>query len=269
MDLKNPIIIGGCGSSGTTLLRKMLDTHPNIAIGPEMSVFDRPTMYEMNMNDFSTAWIHEDFEEMEKGCLFPVKFGDGRSYFAAHRDEYQVDADPILDFAEDPVQFWRLYFSKYAGQQGKRRWGEKSPNNIFEVERILEHLPDARFVYVLRDGRDAVYSLAVKRGFSPFAALCRWRMATEIVKGIMRDWFNAEEGEQIRVYGVQYERLVRQPEETLRDLCCFLGEDFDPKMIEENPVHADSIGQYQQTNATFARTVDLMIGDLLRDFGYV
>ena len=50
--LSNPIFIGGCGSSGTTLLRKMLNMHPNVAVGPELSVFDRPELYSMDMNMF-------------------------------------------------------------------------------------------------------------------------------------------------------------------------------------------------------------------------
>ena len=64
--MKKPIFLGGCGSSGTTLLRKMLNAHPRIACGPEMSVFDRPKMFEISLDWLYTMWRNQDFEDLEE-----------------------------------------------------------------------------------------------------------------------------------------------------------------------------------------------------------
>ena len=179
-DLKNPIIIGGCGSSGTTLLRKMLNAHPNIACGPEMSVFDRPALYDMDMSLFYTLWRNADFEELEEGCIFPIRSTNNGSYFAFHREQYhnQKETDQLFNEAENPVEFFRLYFSLYAEKQGKKRWAEKTPNNIFCIEQIFKAMPDAKFIEVVRDGRDVVLSLVERRKMHPMIAIFRWLAST-------------------------------------------------------------------------------------------
>ena len=52
MKCDNPIIIGGSGSSGTTLLATILNRHHDIAIGPELSLFNKPVFYNQSYKIF-------------------------------------------------------------------------------------------------------------------------------------------------------------------------------------------------------------------------
>ena len=51
MSCRNPIIIGGSGSSGSSLLATILNRHPEVAVGPELSLFNKPVLYENNWDE--------------------------------------------------------------------------------------------------------------------------------------------------------------------------------------------------------------------------
>ena len=94
---QSPLIIGGCPRSGTTLIRAILDTHPNIACGPESSLLA------------------------------------GRAPSEALAMNFEISADELAQLrhaATDHAQLIELFYTRYAGRQGKPRWAEKSPANV-------------------------------------------------------------------------------------------------------------------------------------------
>lgn len=44
---QQPIIIGGCYRSGTTLLRRLLDSHSNVHCRPEVKFFNDYKLYKL------------------------------------------------------------------------------------------------------------------------------------------------------------------------------------------------------------------------------
>ncbi len=271
-DLEKPIIIGGCGGSGTTLLRKMLDAHPEIACGPELSVFDRPRLYELGTWEFYTLWHKKSFDKLDEGVVYPIRLFDqakkeNSSYFLYHLSEYATDEefDALFDDEpETPVQLFRWLLSAYAEKKGKKRWAEKTPNNIFCFEEIAKAMPDAQFIEVIRDGRDVAYSLENKRGIDPLRAACRWNMAIEAGEN------NFVELPEYKCWTLRYEKLVKQPEIELKSLCAFLGLSYAPAMVEETKPFDDSVGQWdgENINPTFKRMVNLAMAEKLRALGY-
>jgi hypothetical protein len=285
--LERPIFIGGCGSSGTTLLQKMLNMHPNIAAGPELSVFDRPRLYDMDMNLFYTLWRNQDFDEFDKDCIINIRVHPGnKSYFAWNRDQYHKpeEWEKIFNEAESPVEFFDLALSEYARKQGKKRWCEKTPNNIYEIEKILEAFPDGQFIEVIRDGRDVVLSLVQRRGARLPDAVYRW--ITSIRSGYMRRDFNFAITH--RYNFLKYENIVSRPASYLRKLCAFIDEDYDPIMLKywakkyntedevnnlgygKKPVFTSSVGKWRKedVNPTLLRSFELSINDTLENLGY-
>ena len=49
----------------------------------------------------------------------------------------------------------RAFYGLYADKHGKPRWGDKTPDYIRKMKKLQKTLPEARFIHVIRDGRDA------------------------------------------------------------------------------------------------------------------
>lgn len=259
---ENPILIGGCGSSGTTLVKDFLNTHSKIACGPEMSVFDRPKIYEMSFEGFYNRWQSKAFNYFDQGCVFPLRINVGQgSYFAFSRNEYHSEewVDSVLETVRDVREFWSLYFSEYAAKQNKLIWAEKTPNNVYCIGQFLDWFPYGRFVNVIRDGRDVVASLFETRGFDPFRAIFRW------ITSVTAFW----EFEHFpRVYCVRYENLVKQPEATMAALISWLDLEWEHNIYTENKVHSESVGRWQKLPDNIQRMIWLSCRSQLSELGY-
>lgn len=214
----DPIVIFGVPRSGTTLLRTLLDAHPNIAAGPEA-----PWLAEHQPR--SVLGLARYLMEDEHGMV---------ANFGASRQEVLGAARRLVDDL----------LGGYARRRGKRRWAHKTPNDILHIEALLELLPDARIIWLVRDGLDVAMSTAVtaehRRGVSPLyekqlkladgmplpstplAALLRWGLWNHRVSRALAGAWHLR---------IAYEDLARQPEDTAGAICTFIGEPFDPAML--------------------------------------
>jgi hypothetical protein len=288
--MNEPIIIGGCGSSGTTLLRKMLNAHPNIACGPEMSVFDRPKMFEIDLSYLYTMYRNLDFDALDDGMVFPLRMQPMNSSYCGlnldgHGQYYHGPEviEKMFDEAETMPDFFDLFFRRYAKKQGKARWAEKTPNNLFCIKQIFEWYPEAHFIIVVRDGRDVVLSLTERRQTHSIVAIFRWIISAAAFLAMI----DGEPDFIGRILRVNYEDLVLDTESTLQQICARVGEPYDPDMLEyykiklpedkdaaeknnpvENyasgPVFADSVGKWKKGDVN--ETLDFMMRLTMRDY---
>ena len=107
--------------------------------------------------------------------------------------------------------------------QGKSRWVEKTPPHIFQIHRFLSFRPNARFILMLRDGRDVVCSLRSRTGYASFEdRMDRW--VYDNLAGLPY-WHHP----QVKV--VKYEDLVTDPKKTLRIICNFIGEVYTDDLL--------------------------------------
>lgn len=123
--------------------------------------------------------------------------------------------------------YFQLY-DQYLAATGKRRWACKSTFMIEHVAQILHYHPDARFIFMVRDGRDVAVSAksSIFNHFHVFYSAQRWQREQRV--GL--DWLVKLPPEQIML--LKYEELIADPESTLRRLCGFLGEAFEEQMLE-------------------------------------
>jgi hypothetical protein len=143
-----PIIVGS-PRSGTTLLRFMLDSHSELAIPPETGFLTlgpklrgrgdklRERFFRAVVNYPETLPSWPDFEVPEE------KF---RAALA--------EIDPF-----SVAEGFRVFYRLYAARHGKPRWGDKTPIYCLSLEEIRGVLPEAHFIHIIRDGRDAALSL--------------------------------------------------------------------------------------------------------------
>lgn len=117
---------------------------------------------------------------------------------------------------------------RFARSVGKPRWGEKTPHNLFFVKEILEDFPNAQFIFITRDGRDASADY-LESAFGPtniFCAAESWALCQNAVKP-WREKLPANQWMDLR-----YEDLVRDAESVLQNVCKFLGETYSKEMHE-------------------------------------
>lgn len=216
---ETPIIIGGCGRSGTTLMRVILDSHSQIACGPESNVFPSPN----RLNPGSPG-----AEKLAK------KFDLGSS-----------EMRRLLESSATRAEFAERFFAAYRDQAGKPLWADKTPRNVQVMPYILEHFPEARFVHVIRDGRDVVCSLRTHPRHrvidGQIVKLDTWNPIKDCVGRWVKDVGDglAYRGDP-RYYELKYEDLVTDTEGTLRGLFEFLRLDWEPAVMSFHEVQSSS-----------------------------
>ena len=221
----NPyVFFVGCPRSGTTLLRWIADAHPKLAVAR------------------GNRWIARTFEE-RRGLT-----GDGlvtRKLVARLRDPHRQDRLAIDDRDLDAVQesaepvpfasFISRLYDRYGEREGKRLVGEKTPGFVRHIPTLHHLWPDARFVHLVRDGRDVHLSvLDWGKGAAAFSTFEQDPVATSAV---WWEWYVRTGLEAANELGgglyhqIRYESLVDDPEPVCRRLCDFLGLDYDPRML--------------------------------------
>lgn len=205
-----PFVVG-VSRSGTTLLRLMLDAHPDLAIPPETHFIPR---------------LLKDLKRAGNPAEAAIET------ITSHRrwPDFHLSADELASRVyalrePTPTNVLRSFYELYAEREGKSRWGDKSPPYLRKMRRIEGVLPEARFIHLIRDGRDVAMSLVeVEWGPSSIAeAAEKWV-----------DWIARarRQATQVSHYmEARYEDLVMDPEPMLREVCEFSELGFDPVML--------------------------------------
>ena len=211
------LFVVGCGRSGTTLLRAMLDAHPRVAVPPE-SYFVVPMLRDADRYGPPGALCTEALlADLARFASFG-EWGLEPGVLAerwAHRPPRTV-GDALTDA-----------YRTYAAVRGKDRWADKTPFHVLQMDLISQAIPAARFVHLVRDPRDVAPSI-VRAPFGPDRlpdAALYWRRHA----GRGRE-LAAELGPD-RVITVRYEDLVADPEPVLGRICALLDVDYDPAML--------------------------------------
>jgi Sulfotransferase family len=144
-----PVFVVGCPRSGTTLLRLMLDAHPDLSIPPESHFI--PLVWRVRDRYETSGGF--DGEKMARDVFRGIRFRD-----------WSLPESEVLDelgrvAPSDLAGSIACFFCAYAGRNGKERWGDKTPGYSMELPLLASLFPDARFVHLIRDGRDVALSL--------------------------------------------------------------------------------------------------------------
>jgi hypothetical protein len=207
-----PFIVG-VGRSGTTMLRLMLDSHPQLTIPPETHFV--PDLIDAIEDGADPERAVEVMQSVRQWGDLHIEPAEAIERFRALDDFNAGDA-------------LRAFYAIYAERQGKPRWGEKTPAYVRNMRKIEKALPEARFIHVIRDGRDV--------------ALSRWKRtlgdgekapAGQVAEGWQRRIRRAQkQGRKLAHYlELRYEDLVTDTEPNLRRIAEFLELEWDPVML--------------------------------------
>jgi protein-tyrosine sulfotransferase len=211
------IVILGAPRSGTTLLRRLLDAHPNIACPGETHVFRA-----------CGRFLQSD--RVAEGVRIGVV--DGLAYAGFSRAEV---LSRLRDFAFS-------FLKEYASKRGKPRWADKSPLDAFYLEHIEQLCGDAvQFICIQRQGLDVACSIQdlCERNGGYLAELheyiVRYPMILEAFAHVWVDLAQsidtfAKRHAQNAVL-VTYEDLAQRTDATMDRIMKFLGEEWDPALV--------------------------------------
>jgi LPS sulfotransferase NodH len=268
--LTAPVLILGVSRSGTTLLKEMLDSHSALAI-PTESYFV-PQLLARHGRRLNVDAFLDDV-----GRLARIR-------------EWGVTPELVRErLPESPTaeQAIRTIYGAYADLRGKARYGDKTPIYMQRLDLLARVFPDAQYVHLLRDGRDAALSFvgmrrrasfnpSRPRGIAAFAS--QWRYEVEAARGLGRR-LGAE-----RYFELTYERLIAESEQELRHVCEFLGLEFEPAMLAYHerfdaaelsdhprlaqPPQRDVRSWRREMSQADTEVFEAVAGDLLAELGY-
>lgn len=215
------LVVGGASRSGTTLVRVMLDSHPDIACGPESGLF---------------------LPELNEGQL--------HRFYGVPRADIRAAEAAAVGFP----QFAAAFLRRHAESQGKKLWAEKTPRNVLNTGWILDRFPNVVFCHVVRDGRAVVNSL---RTHPRFHLRRGKRLPTGIVNDLDRciDQWLLEAGAGLefdghpRVVRVRYEDVVADPAVAFAPVLEPLGLSWSDEMQEYHRVDRSVVGLWQNPEA--------------------
>lgn len=216
----DPIFIVGFQRSGTTMLRLMLNAHPDIAIPHDSAELWRNYARRgARFNDLRSA---SDAVAMIDALLAEPRIAAWQT--ALPRD--LLIAEPLpRTFPE----IMRRFHEVFARLHGKHHWGDKNTGTLVELDRLNAMFPTCRIIHLVRDGRDCALSHTSKEYVHGYANVLQvaveWRRQVELCHR-MGAMLPAS-----RFLELRYEDLLAAPEAALCRICDFVGVPYADAML--------------------------------------
>ena len=272
----SPVFVVGCHRSGTALLYDTL-----LSAGGFALYHGVPFVHTSLLPKCGNPAVPGNRDKILQTWLRSKPFrrtGLEVDYFRSRMQEWRTGGD-----------FLRITLGEVARRQGAQRWAAYDPDNIMHIPTVKREVPDALFVHVVRDGRDAALSL---RKQHRDLALLPWDRNRTLFGWALNWQWTVRKG---RRYGqmfprdyieVRYEELVEEPEKTLRNLGGFLEHDFDYGRIQNAGIgrvgSPNTVWKEESKGETFSpvnrwktklpqpeiAALEALIGDCLEEFGY-
>lgn len=247
----SPVFVVGTPRSGTTLTAGMLGNLPRIFTCGETQFIEDVYNARQELGDPTDPSARARI--IEKLKTIYVRYNEPPEDQARVERLYAEGA--ILEALDGCRSYRDLFdtFMRYqAADLGKVRWGHHVPRDVFEIGTLLEFFPDARIIACVRDPRDFLLSYRDKwrRGtgweadrlrqlYHPILTSMLWRGSMNAL-----DQAVARFGD--RIFVSQYEAMVQDPEAQARKICAFIGEAFDPVMLDVTSENSSSESAQQE-----------------------
>ncbi|MGA2214943.1 MAG: sulfotransferase [Bryobacteraceae bacterium] len=263
-----PIFIVGSPRSGTTLLSRILDRHPAVAICGETH-FNR--LVYLRRKAFG------DLSDLANRRRLIAEYMSSRHIRRAGLDTAEF-AERLSRESTGYRAMFAAILSYYAETQGKPRCGEKTPQHAFFLKTLCEWFPNAVILHMIRDPRSVVASLQ-RAVWSPGSVVINARTWLKHSRAVRL--FRGRPG----YLEVRYEALVTDPVNELRRICDLMGEEYSPLMLQPETVFTENTKASRRSLAavtserldvwrselTAAQVgqIEWVVGPELESFGYM
>jgi len=213
-----PFFVLGAARSGTTMLRLMLNRHSRLAI-PFESHFLRQIFVELPSD--------RPLEAQEADRMADLVTGE-KNFRTWHLDANRVRQELVRLAPSTLALLVDALFRMEIAESGKPRWGDKTPLYYACWRQLMGLFSGSKLVHIIRDGRDVSRSLEKVGWHGPtgYHRARYWQQRVEMAHDAARE-LGPERNLMIR-----YEDLVLETRATLAAVCKFLGETYEPKMLD-------------------------------------
>lgn len=214
-----PLFMFGFERSGTTLLSMMVGAHPDIAV--PYSATGLWYRYGRNLEKYDNLKTQNALERIVDDLLAEerIQLWDVRLSRHDILEKLKPGSYPSI---------LTSFHEVYANHCGKSFWANIDIATLYEMDLAYRWFPNARFLHIVRDGRDVALSHETyKYGLSTTLECAeKWRndLWTNLKMGGMLD--------KNQYMVVRYEDLVLDSETTLTQICQFFGLPYSPAMLE-------------------------------------
>lgn len=218
----SPIFLLGIYRSGTTLLRYVIDSHPDIACPPETDFIDK------------LRFLLDD----ERALRGLASMGFNETHVRARL-----------------AMFVEYFFGNYAAAHGKSRWADKSPSYLDCIDLLTMLFPKARFVTIHRHPLDQVHSHTKGGSFihEPIQALLVAGEDTRITAArywICKTQLLMERDHDERFLSIRYEDLCSNPTRVTELIAGHVGIGWSPLMLRFGEQSHDFGAEATRTRVT-------------------
>jgi LPS sulfotransferase NodH len=236
--------IVGTGRCGSTLLQRMMNSHPELYVFPETHWI--PKMYEWFGSSVARTELLLDIVRRTKHVN-----GTPAMEFSEQHLRAIADAPAEMSVSE----FCDFLGEIFAREAGKRIWADKTPDYGWFMATLQSLWPDCKFIHLIRDGSAVVHSMSHHPGYralvaaneinwSPLSFNNYYSVVAERelpLKAfvdlwylrLMRTWDEAKRLRPGTYLEIRYETLVRDPVAVLESIRAFLALDAAPSWIEQ------------------------------------
>lgn len=230
----NPFLFTcGVPRSGTTLLQRMLNNHPELAVANDSHFIPRA----LELTDKSLVNLAKSGQAIP---LTPALVNNLRTYHRFWRlGISDKEFDTIREQSNTYQQLVAGLYNCFAQHEGKRFAGEKTPDYLRRMSLLHGLFPNAKLIHLVRDGRNVALSLL--QWATPTKGPGRiplWEKSPVAVSALWWRWMVMESRTQAAAIDpayrmeICYENLVSNADENMREVCKFLGIDFSREMID-------------------------------------
>jgi hypothetical protein len=276
-----PIFVLGTPRSGTTLTAKILGRHSALFMPGETHFFEDIYNRRTELGPASSPAVLARLRTLYGRYNEPA---DQARIELLSRD---TPFESELGMAASSYEcLFKSFMDLQMGAAGKRRWGNNTPRDLFEIDRVLQIFPDAKIIACVRDVRDFLVSyrdnwrgqpeeeaIRIRALYHPVVTSLLWRISMRQLTAALRQHNG-------RILLSRYEDLVQSPEASVAHWCRFIGEPFEPEMLDVTThnsstlsggpgIFSSSAGRWiNDLSADEAYIAELIAGPYLQRFGY-